>query len=448
MALHIFNPWWKGKEYLGEDEDYRKWEESKIKWKPEILDKILNEENLRSFSLHFIFGPRQVGKTTLLKLMIKNLLEIVDDPEAIFYFRCDGLADYKELGEVIDAYLKIKRNKRIEKSFIFLDEITFPKEWNRAIKLNIDIGNFKNDVLFLTGSLSMYAKREVETFPGRRGHGKDFIFYPISFREFVKIVKPEIIEKIGKMEDFKEEEIREKSLKALPWVDELNELFETYLECGGFPLAIKSKLETNKVSREAMDSYLSWIRGDVARLKRNESITKRIAKAIIEKAPSTINYYSLAKEFEIKSHKTVFQHIDMLEKLFVAKVLYYIDLNKLTEVFYKQRKIHLADPFLYKIFSYWCLTEMPAKPTIVESIVASHLTRKFSVGYWKDREEIDTIAFNNAVCFGVEVKYKEKVEARRLKIGKTNFLITLSKSNFNDEPLIVPVSVFLILLEV
>ncbi|MEM3507384.1 MAG: hypothetical protein QW589_01985 [Candidatus Bathyarchaeia archaeon] len=73
------------------------------------------------------------------------------------------------------------------------------------------------------------------------------------------------------MEDFKEEEIRDKLLKALPWVDELNELFETYLECGGFPFAIKSKLKTN---REAVDSYLSWIREDVARLKRNESITE------------------------------------------------------------------------------------------------------------------------------------------------------------------------------
>ena len=84
MDLEILvkkNPWWLGKEHIKEDVDYRKWEEKKIKWTPEIVDKI----NINPFSLHFIFGPRQVGKTTAVKLLINKLLE-KKNPKSIFYF--------------------------------------------------------------------------------------------------------------------------------------------------------------------------------------------------------------------------------------------------------------------------------------------------------------------------------------------------------------------------
>lgn len=140
-------------------------ERGKIKWIPLCIDEI----SLKPFSLNFVFGPRQVGKTTLLKLLIKKLLEQGIEKERIFYFRCDKLADYKELDEVLKTYFEFRKSKNISGSFIFLDEITFPKEWFRTIKYYIDVGEFRNDVLVLTGSLSMYLKKEVELFPGRRG---------------------------------------------------------------------------------------------------------------------------------------------------------------------------------------------------------------------------------------------------------------------------------------
>jgi len=35
-------------------------------------------------------------------------------------------------------------------------------------------------------------KGEVESFPGRRGKGRDAIFHPLSFREFLKVMNPDI----------------------------------------------------------------------------------------------------------------------------------------------------------------------------------------------------------------------------------------------------------------
>jgi hypothetical protein len=42
-------------------------------------------------------------------------------------------------------------------------------------------GDFRNDVLVVTGSLPMSARREIETFPGRRGEGKDPLMFPLPF---------------------------------------------------------------------------------------------------------------------------------------------------------------------------------------------------------------------------------------------------------------------------
>ena len=264
------------------------------------------------------------------------------------------LADYRELDSVLGEYMKIKKNERIKTSYILLDEVTFPREWYRSIKYRIDSGDLKNDVLILTGSLSMFAKREVETFPGRRGRGKDYVLYPLSFREYIKVTRPDLYRSLDEIHEMSLAEIREKCFKLLPWRNELNEVFEAYLETGGFPLAVKSYVENGKVTEEVKNSYLSAFLYDLVKLRRSEALAKRILKAIIEKLPSPASLNSIAKEFEIRSHKTVFHYLDLFEKLFVAKNLYFVDPNKKIEVFYKERKIHLTDPFLYDVFSEWC----------------------------------------------------------------------------------------------
>mgnify|MGYP001626390211 CR=1 FL=1 len=121
---------------------------------------------MRPFSLNFIVGPRQVGKTTAVALLIKRLLESGVDPRSIFYFSCDRLADYRGLDEVLRDYLRIRSGIGISTSYVFLDEVTYPREWYGAIKGLIESGVFRSGVLVLTGSLSMSAKREIEVFPG------------------------------------------------------------------------------------------------------------------------------------------------------------------------------------------------------------------------------------------------------------------------------------------
>lgn len=432
------NKWWGKSELIEEDEDIKKWKEGKRKWIPEILRKI----SLKPFSLNFIFGPRQVGKTTLLKLLIRELLNKGVDPKRIFYFRCDLLSDFKELDEVIKTYLEFRKSFGIKSSYILLDEITFPKEWFRTIKFYIDTGEFSKDILILTGSLSMYLKKEVELFPGRRGFGKDYVLLPLSFKEFIKVFDFELYKKLSKIKNLSKKEIFEKAYKLFPYVEKINKLFKKYLKIGGFPLCVKNE----KISEEIKQTYWAWIKTDLAKINRNDETFKRVAKGLLEKLPSPISLNNLAKEFEIGTHKTAYEYINIMEKIFVAKVLYWIDLHKFLPNFKKNRKVHFVDPFFFYLFSELCFTKIPDESVIVESVAACHLARKYKIFYWKNSNEIDIIIPKEKI--GFEVKWKERVKRdySKIKIGKIKNVLCLTKNELDKEKNLIPLPLFLSLI--
>ena len=390
------NPWWR-KEV---DEDYESWLNSEIKWIPNIIEKI----TLNPFSLHFLVGPRQIGKTTLLKIFIyEKLLKKGRDPKSIFYYSCDELSDFKELGEVLDNYISARKEWKIKNSVIILDEITFVKEWFRALKARIDRKLFKSDVLIVTGSTSIEILKERERFPGRRGNGKDIFFYPMSFSEYV--------EKFGKVKlkkiSFNNIDEIERVIKANKiFSNSVSELFLKYLKSGGFPLAIIDIFSKGKISIKTIKTYLDWIKNDWNKAGKNEKYMKEIISYIIRARLSPISWLNIAKETSINSPHTAQDYIKILEDMFCVKVLNIVspDLKILHR---KNKKIHIFDPFLYKVFSYYT-KEKVLEENIVESLVCSHLSRVSETYFWKNKSEVDIIAIKNKEQIGFEVKWSFK----------------------------------------
>jgi len=433
------NLWWKDKDLIEKDYDIERWKEKKHSWIPEIV----NEIDLKPFALHIILGPRQSGKTTTLKLFIRELLKKIE-PRSIFYFNCDEIADYKELLDVIETYLTFKIDNHIESSIIFLDEITSPKEWYRTIKSLIDKGKLKKDIVILTGSSSIAIKHEVELFPGRRGNGKDFVLFPLSFRQFLKVITPVLYNKIEPIENI--DEIEEKASKAMPYIEELNQEIKKYFNYGGFPLGIEA---ISKSKNEAKAAYLSWIKTSILKAGRNDTIARQILKALLEKMPSAISWESISKEIEIKSPKTVAAYVDLFKSMFALIVLYSIDINKKKIKFGKNKKIHILDPLLLEILEDWCLISIKNKESILaESIFAIHLSRLFPerIFFWKNKFEVDVVILIKNKVYGFEVKWSEKPEAKKLPQFKKFVLVT--KKNFSKNPLAIPLSVFLSVLKI
>ncbi len=372
--MEQYNPWWVNEP----DIMHEQWLESKIHWVPELVNKI----NLKPFSLHFISGSRQVGKTTAIKILIQQLIK-KRPPKSIFYYSCDELSDYHELSEILDNYLSARKSWHIKNSVIFLDEITFVKDWWRSIKNKIDSGQFNKDVVIITGSASIDLLKQKETFPGRRGNGKDFLLYPLDFSSYVK-VREGLDIKYGNLPNL------ESNLNANKlYSNTLSKLFSEYLKIGGFPRSIQDYTKYGKVTVETARTYIDWLKGDWARVGKSDKFMKEIISYIIRAGGTPISWNSISNQTSINSPNTVRSYMETLEGIQSIIVL-----NLLTPDFRidykKNKKVHFIDPFIFKILGDYAFQE-PSEDWILEATVASHLSRVCPIYYWRNRTEVDVV---------------------------------------------------------
>ncbi|RLF69691.1 MAG: ATP-binding protein, partial [Thermoplasmata archaeon] len=161
------NPWWVDPKRIDEDPQIREFDTSPVRWVPGIKRYLHLDRDV----IYTLRGPRQVGKTTLLKIIIRDLLKEVS-PFRILYFTVDMLSDHKELVELITTYQEYLDGMGVEgRRYILLDEISSVEQWVKAIKYLADTGRLKNSTLILTGSHSLDIKEASERLPGRRGEG-------------------------------------------------------------------------------------------------------------------------------------------------------------------------------------------------------------------------------------------------------------------------------------
>ena len=87
------NPWWREPDASDTDPIIEAYEASKVRWEP-ILSASMDLGKDRIYTLR---GPRQVGKTTLLKLKVRELLRAGASPLTVLYVSCDMVGDGKDL---------------------------------------------------------------------------------------------------------------------------------------------------------------------------------------------------------------------------------------------------------------------------------------------------------------------------------------------------------------
>jgi predicted AAA+ superfamily ATPase len=382
------NPWW----YRESDRTFEEWEKKGVKWVPPVVEQF----SFEPFSLNFLVGPRQVGKTTALKIWINKFLIPRVDPRAIFYFSCEELTSFKELGEVLDNYVGFRNGSGIKSSFIVLDEITFVEEWHRALKIRIDQGVFRNDVIVVSGSASLEILKQKEYFPGRRGRGRDIVFHPLSFSQYLKALSNLETARGGLAQI--EYSMRTNRVHQ----DLLNEFFNKYLLTGGFPLPIEEMHTRGRISFETRKTYIDWLRNDFAKLGRNEAYMKEILAYVVGARLAPISWLSISRETSVSSPHTTQAYVEDLEKLFVVKILNFLDVDSKI-IYRKNKKIHVTDPFLYDTVCE-LVNMKPIEDDKLESVVATHLARKYPVFYWRNKTEVDVVAIINHRQFGIEVK--------------------------------------------
>ncbi len=349
--LIYMNPWWEGKE----DYHVRRWRKQKLHWQPKWLDRL----SLKPFSLNFVLGPRQVGKTTGVKLLIQELLKD-NPPEAVLYVNVEVLPSHRELLNLLREFQELTAKEGIKRGYIFLDEVTSLEGWWRGVKPLIDAGLLENDVVTVTGSSSLRVKRDIELFPRRKGSGKTIEVMPLSFPEYVEVMgleRPELQ--------------REKVLK----------LFKDYLTTGGFPASINGL---------PMEDLLGAYIGEIVCFGKSLEIAKEALAAVIKSAPSATSFRALAGMTYGYSYKVVQDYIEFFTELYILGIAY---LKQGNQVLYKrEKKFFFRDPLLARLFALWSGTELK-EDVLYEWVVQEHLYRRFGeVYYYRNSYEVDAVA--------------------------------------------------------
>jgi predicted AAA+ superfamily ATPase len=404
--------------------------------------------------IYVLRGPRQVGKTTLIKLKIRDLLQGGTPPRSIFYWACDLVEKPSALVDIVDSYLNFSQSSKT-RSYIFLDEISSVKDWQKGVKALYDAGRLKNVTLMLTGSHSIDLERASESLAGRRGEtGKlrdklpDKLLLPAKFSEYAETRSKDIEQLINShllfagdwrrsiIAKISEGKIPDELDEANLHLNELNRLFDDYLITGGVPRPINSYVTHGSISSDVYDSYVQLLLKDITNWGGKESFMRQIVRKVTETQALPVSLRTLMEDTEITSHNTVSTYLDYLADSFVLSQVYKLDLARNLPVLNGNRKLHFRDPFIFHALRAWSLQEDPFegslkylqreenKGALVESVVAEHLIRllfgflpsaKFdyttSLFYSvsKKKRELDFAVRISDKYLPVEVKYQSQI---------------------------------------
>ncbi|MBI5047259.1 ATP-binding protein [Candidatus Micrarchaeota archaeon] len=309
------NPWWKNRGWANTDKHLRQLERYHY-----VYDR-RSDFPLKD-GVVVIYGPRQVGKTTLIKEIIRD--KLTNSPSDIFYISAENIKERFELYEAIKTIEGIYHPK-----YYFIDEINSIEDWEKTIKALVDEGLFENKKVVLTGSSSINLMKKAERLPGRMAEGQNkFRYYPLNFAEVVKLYG---IEANAPQE-------------ALTKLEEINDVLFRYFIHGGFIKAINALYENKILTEEIFSLYSAWIDGELAKIKRSPETATYIMEGIANALTNDISWSSLSKGI---NHVTVAEYVEILKNMFVVD--YLEKARRAGQGLPKNKKIYFIDPFLYHL---------------------------------------------------------------------------------------------------
>lgn len=481
------NPWWVDKRSICFDKHVKDLDKLKYQWKPGIKHYI----NLQNDVIYSLRGPRQVGKTTLIKTLIKELLIERDvKAENVFYWSFEN-NDSKELHKIIDTYLKWRVSSN-DRKYLFLDEICSVKNWPKEIIHFKNKGRLEKSSVIVTGSHSMDLKSSTERMPGRRGgqdeEALDKILIPMKFSEYVNLLFPQIKNKLFELELVKGDHKKEKIFNMfegkidktiedlLPYKSQLDSLLENYLITGGIPPVINEFKKKEKVTTRIFNIYIQAMIGDLKKYGYKELFFKQIVREMFKVLSNPVSWNNFTKHTDVKSHNTVQEYITAMEELFIASISYRCSIHD-KRIHSFMKKMYFQDPFIFHALHGWSNgkadyfrntkenilnTEMKSK--LVESVVYNHLCRfsfnlhprdlfdpKDHICYFEDssKREVDFVVISDDGYFPFESKYQASVNKQDFfpfkSFGK-GVMVTKDDIGLYRNYVKIPLSIFLMLI--
>ena len=203
---------------------------------------------MRQPGIYTISGARQVGKSTLMKQWMADLLSNDVSPDRIAYFTGELIDDHHSLVKLFTETMEELPYSDIR--YFLLDEITYIRDWDKGIKYLSDSGLLEKAILVLSGSDLAIIREARLRFPGRRGKSDevDFHLFPLDFRETIQlknILEPDVLKRLLIPETHPDSKI----------MDVIYDAFNNYLIHGGFLTAINALAEYGYIPNSTFSTY-------------------------------------------------------------------------------------------------------------------------------------------------------------------------------------------------
>jgi predicted AAA+ superfamily ATPase len=358
------------------------------------------KSNLDKGKVIVLIGPRQVGKTTLVNSLLKDIPFLFFDGDDAVVSDTLANANTETLKNIIGNY-----------KYVFIDEVQ--RIPNIGLKLKIIVDQIKNVQVIVSGS-SAFDINHVTQEP-LTGRKFEYHLYPISWSEFESNVG---------------------FIKA-------QQQLELRLLYGMYPDVINNFGNEYEILKNLVSSYLYKDVLSLAGIRKSE-VLEKILQALAFQVGNEVSYNEIAQLVGVDKN-TVNSYIDLLEKAFVIFKLNSFSKNVRNEI-KANRKIYFYDNGVRNMLigNFNSLEFRQDKGALWENFLVSERLKKLSYTqslskpyFWRttQQQEIDYIETNADAVSAFEFKWSSN---KKIKLPKSfqeayqpSFLV-ISKENFRD----------------
>lgn len=355
--IGLLNPWWIDPRWAESDPHLKALDghPGTVLTSPAFVAEI----ELGDRSTHVVRGPRQVGKSTGLKQLVRRCLrEGGIDPRRIVYLNLDLLED-QPAQEIAASVIRAKKLAAPgdEPCLLLLDEVTAVSMWARGVKALWDAGLTRRDTVVCTGSSAVdLARQELEGLPGRRGSGLDHLLLPQSFGSFAHAVDSRIPPSprlsIAEMLDRDGRQLLERHLAFVP---ALNDALERYLVFGGLPAAVVEAAAGAPAPSPAITRVI-WdsVSREVRKRGASEPALRALLERVIRSLGSKTSWSTVAREMDMAlggrkvppDARSVSSYVEFLGQCYELMTIYFWKVGSDTNDLSRDKKLYFGDPLL------------------------------------------------------------------------------------------------------
>lgn len=356
-----YNPWWTRADWPDIDPHLRRLGAQPVRLPSPEIDEI----DLGLPAVHVLRGPRQVGKSTDLKLLVRRALDRGFAGRDVVYLSLDLLEDQppSALVETVDRAIELAGSQHHPR-LLLLDEVTATSSWRTSVKTLWDAGRIDEDVVVCTGSSAIdLAQGVAERLPGRRGPGRDVLVLPQGFGSFARAVADSVPAapglSIAEMLSSDGQDLLRSARIHLP---ALQRALERYLTFGGLPASVAEavageRTPSEQVRRVLWDSLAKEVQRRGAGMPAAQALLERIMRSL----GSRMSWMQMAQDMAVPlggrraggrrgtDPRTVQSYVELLAVNYFALILYFWRPDSGSGVIAKEKKAYFGDPLLHTI---------------------------------------------------------------------------------------------------